>query len=129
MLLFVYLYAHLYNNCVAARSHTFFGAWLRPRTFCFQEVHTVDKIIEALYFSNIGSLNKAQSPKEQELLGFLERHKAALAKALDSDGNERLEKYTGCYDELLTEREIEVFKQGFKLGMCFALEGTDIQTE
>ncbi len=89
----------------------------------------MDKIIEALYFSNIGSLNKAQSPKEQELLGFLERHKAALAKALDSDGNERLEKYTGCYDELLTEREIEVFKQGFKLGMCFALEGTDIQTE
>jgi len=89
----------------------------------------VDKIIEALYFSNIGSLNKAQSQKEQELLGFLERHKAALAKALDSDGNERLEKYTECYDELLTEREIEVFKQGFKLGMCFALEGTDIQTE
>ncbi len=89
----------------------------------------MDKIIEALYFSNIIPLNKAQSIKEQELWGFLERHRAALAQVLDADGKAWLEKYTGCYDELLTEREIEAFKQGFKLGMCFALEGTDIQTE
>ncbi len=89
----------------------------------------MDKIIEALYCSKISPLNKAPSTKEQELLGFIERHKAALDQRLDPEGREWLEKYTSCHDELMTEREIEVFKLGFKLGMCFTIEGMDIQTE
>ena len=32
---FVYRFGLCENNCVAAMSHAFFGAWLRPRTFCF----------------------------------------------------------------------------------------------
>ena len=89
----------------------------------------MDKIIEALYCSNITPLNKAPSAKEQKLLGFLERHKAELYQKLDPEGQVCLEKYTSCHEELMTEREIEVFKLGFKLGMCFAIEGTNIETE
>ena len=97
--------------------------------FVFREVHTVDKIIEALYFSNISPLNKAPSAKEQALLGFLERHKAALDQRLDPEEKVWLEKYTSCHEELMTEREIRVFTLGFKLGMCFTIEGTDLPTE
>lgn len=89
----------------------------------------MDKIIEALYYSSISPLCKKPNGKELELMGFLERHRAAVQKGLDADGKVAFEKFEDCYTEFLTEREIEVFKEGFKLGMCFAIEGTDIQTE
>ena len=89
----------------------------------------MDKIIEALYCGNISPLDKKPNPKELELLSFLKRHKETAQKGLDAEGKAALDKFEDCFTELMTEREIEVFKQGFKLGMCFALEGTDIQTE
>ncbi len=87
------------------------------------------KIIEALYCGNISPLSKKPNAKELELMGFLERHKEALGKGLDAETKAAFEKFEDCFTELMTERELEVFKQGFKLGMCFALERTDIQTE
>lgn len=89
----------------------------------------MDKIIEALYCGNISPLDKKLIPKELELLSFLERHKATVQKDLDSEAKAAFDKFEDCFTELMSEREIEVFKQGFKLGMCFAIEGTDIQTE
>ena len=59
----------------------------------------------------------------------MDRHEKALEQKLDPDTQALFEKYADCYAELLVEQELEVFKQGFKLGMCFAIEGTDIQTK
>ncbi len=89
----------------------------------------MDKMIEALYFGNVNPADQKPSAKEQELMGFLERHKETLGKGLDAETKATFEKFEDCFNELMTEREIEVFKQGFKLGMCFALEGTDIQAQ
>ena len=89
----------------------------------------MDKIIEALYCGNISPQDKKLNAKERELLGFLERHKEVIEKNLDAEAKAAFDKFQDCFTELMPERELEVFMQGFKLGMCFAIEGTDIQTE
>jgi len=89
----------------------------------------VDKIIEALYFGNVNPAEHKSSSKERELMGYVARHKEALCQKLDAEGQITLEKLATAFTELMTEREIDIFKQGFKLGMCFAIEGTDIETQ
>ena len=88
----------------------------------------MDKMIEALYFGNVNPIDPKPSAKEQELMGYIARHAETLGKMLDSEGQATLKKFHDCFTELMTERDIQVFKQGFKLGMCFAIEGTDIET-
>ena len=89
----------------------------------------MDKIIEALYFGNISPLNKTPNAKETELTSLLTRHKTALDQNLTPESKALFEKFADCYAELMTERELAVFKQGCKLGMCFTIEGTDIETK
>jgi len=88
----------------------------------------MDKMIEALYFGNVNPTDQKPSAKEQELAAYIARHAEVLEKKLDPEGQLTLEKFHDCFTELMTEREIQIFKQGFKLGMCFAIEGTDVQT-
>ena len=117
-------------SCVAAIGAIHFSVrGFGHALFVFKEVHTMNKVIEALYCGNIAPLDKKLSPKEIELLGFLERHKETVQKGLDAETQIAFQKFEDCFAELMTERELEVFKQGFKLGMCFAIEGTDIQSK
>lgn len=89
----------------------------------------MDKIIEALYHGSISPQDKRPTAKELALMDTLEGHMAIIQKGLDPAAAAALEGLQECCTDLADERELEVFKMGFKLGMCLALEGTDLQAK
>lgn len=73
--------------------------------------------LEDLYYGNLFPHKKCAKLDDEtkELLGLLNRNEEKLISTLSEEQKDTFEKYKDCYQEILENRERELFITGFKL--------------
>jgi hypothetical protein len=81
-------------------------------------------ILEELFYGNICPNTDCRSSNAQtkELMGYISDHHDTLAKSLNEQQKEILEKFDDCYSELTDINEREIFMYAFRLGMRIAID-------
>ena len=81
-------------------------------------------ILEELFYGNICPNTDCwnQSKEAKELMGYIADHNDTLAKSLNEEQKEVLEKFDDCYSELTDINEREIFIYAFRLGMRIAID-------
>ena len=81
-------------------------------------------ILEELFYGNICPNTDCRSGNAQtkELMGYISGHHDTLAKSLNEQQKEILEKFDDCYSELTDINEREIFMYAFRLGMRIAID-------
>jgi hypothetical protein len=81
-------------------------------------------ILEELFYGNICPNTDCRSSNAQtkELMGYIADHHDTLAKSLNEQQKESLEKFDDCYSELTDINEREIFMYAFRLGMRIAID-------
>lgn len=81
--------------------------------------------IENLYFVNINPIevNFNDDSKITELIRIAIKNENRLLNMLSKHQRKQFEKFKESDYEMHSECELELFIEGFKLGMCLAVEG------
>ena len=78
--------------------------------------------ISDLWYGNINPNDVKADEKEKEIIGYIERYYTDLNSLLNESGKDVLERFTDCYDELISDDCEKAFIRGFTLAVRLMVE-------
>lgn len=86
-------------------------------------------VLEELYYGNIRPFanRREVSEEKQKVLQRMEDYRNQLLDSMTPEQKHLLEEYENCASEITSQTECEIFIDGFKLGVRFALELFELQ--
>ena len=88
-------------------------------------------ILEELYYGNIRPFanRRKLSAEKQKVLQKMENYRDRLLDSLTEEQKHQLEEYENCASEITSQTECEIFIDGFRFGVRFALELFELKCE